>query len=49
VAEDRLLNYHKLLRDAQRGEQTPLERIAQRQKWKRLGKAGSLRAREKRG
>jgi ribosome biogenesis GTPase / thiamine phosphate phosphatase len=49
VAEDRLLNYHKLLRDARRGEQTPLERIAQRQKWKRLGKAGSVRVREKRG
>lgn len=49
VAEDRLLNYHKLLRDARRGQQTPLERIAQRQKWKKLGKAGTLRAREKRG
>jgi ribosome biogenesis GTPase / thiamine phosphate phosphatase len=49
VAEDRLLNYHKLLRDAQRGQQSPLERIAQRQKWKRLGKAGSFRLREKRG
>lgn len=49
VEEDRLLNYHKLLRDARRGQETPLERIAQRQKWKRLGKAGSLRLREKRG
>lgn len=48
VAEDRLLNYHKLLRDAQRGQQTPLERIALRQKWKKLGKAGAARAREKR-
>ena len=49
VEPDRLLNYHKLLRDARRGQQSPLERIAQRQKWKRLGKAGSLRLREKRG
>ncbi|HSH91641.1 MAG TPA: ribosome small subunit-dependent GTPase A [Ramlibacter sp.] len=48
VAEDRLLNFHKLLRDAQRGEQTPLQRIAQRQKWKALGKAGHARARDKR-
>ena len=48
VAEDRLLNYHKLLRDAQRSYQTPLERIALRQKWKSLRKAGAVRAREKR-
>jgi ribosome biogenesis GTPase / thiamine phosphate phosphatase len=49
VPEDRLLNYHKLLRDAQRGQQTPVERIAQRRKWKTLGKAGAARARDKRG
>ncbi|WP_233259392.1 ribosome small subunit-dependent GTPase A [Ramlibacter sp. WS9] len=49
VSEDRLLNYHKLLRDAQRGQQTPMERMAQRRKWKALGKAGSARARDKRG
>jgi len=48
VAVDRLLNYHKLLRDVQRSQQTPLERIAQRAKWKVLGKAGEARAREKR-
>src|SRR4051812_9085348 len=41
VAEDRLRNYQKLLRDAERGDRTPLQRIALRQKWKRLGKAGS--------
>ncbi len=49
VPEDRLLNYHKLLRDARRGQQTPMERQAQRRKWKEIGKAGSARAREKRG
>jgi ribosome biogenesis GTPase len=48
VDADRLLNYHKLLRDAQRSEQTPLDRIAERARWKRLGKAGAARAREKR-
>ena len=49
VDADRLLNLRKLLRDAERGEQTPLERIAQRRKWKLLGKAGTDRARQKRG
>lgn len=48
VDADRLDNYRKLLRDAQRGEQTPLQRIAQRQKWKVIGKAGRQRLREKR-
>jgi ribosome biogenesis GTPase / thiamine phosphate phosphatase len=48
VPADRLLNYRKLLRDTQRGQQTPLERIALRAKWKALGKAGETRAKEKR-
>lgn len=48
VDADRLENYQKLLRDAQRVEMTALERIEQRSKWKALGKAGSQRAREKR-
>lgn len=48
VDADRLANYQKLLRDAQRGELTALERIAQRSKWKAIGKAGHQRAREKR-
>lgn len=48
ITPDRLLNYHKLLRDAQRVDQTPLERIAQRRKWKSISKAGGRRAREKR-
>lgn len=48
VDADRLENYKKLLRDAQRGELTALERDERRSKWKAIGKAGSLRAREKR-
>jgi ribosome biogenesis GTPase len=48
VDADRLENYKKLLRDAQRGELTALQRIEQRSKWKAIGKAGSQRAREKR-
>ena len=49
VAEDRLRNYQKLLRDAERGDRTPLQRIALRRKWKALGKAGTQRSRDKRG
>jgi len=48
VDADRLDNYQKLMRDAQRGELTALERIEQRGKWKAIRKAGSQRAREKR-
>ncbi|MDR7268669.1 ribosome biogenesis GTPase [Pelomonas saccharophila] len=48
VNGDRLDNYKKLMRDAQRGDMTPLERIEQRSKWKTIRKAGSQRAREKR-
>jgi ribosome biogenesis GTPase / thiamine phosphate phosphatase len=48
VVADRLENYKKLLRDAQRGELTALERIELRSKWKTLRKAGSQRARDKR-
>lgn len=36
VDPDRLHNYHKLLREMRRVEQTPLERIAERAKWKAL-------------
>jgi ribosome biogenesis GTPase len=39
VDADRLRNYHKLLREARRGQQTPLDRIAERAKWKVLMKA----------
>lgn len=48
VDADRLLNYHKLLRDAHRVQQTPLERIADRAKWKILNKAGTKRSQDKR-
>jgi ribosome biogenesis GTPase len=48
IDADRLENYRKLLRDAQRGEMTALDRIALRSKWKRIGKAGTQRAKEKR-
>lgn len=45
---DRLANYHKLLRDARRGEQTPLDRIAERARWKAISKAAERRMRDKR-
>ena len=37
-----------LLRDARRGEETPLERISARAKWKTILKAGQERGRQKR-
>ncbi|NVM76823.1 ribosome biogenesis GTPase [Duganella sp. SG902] len=49
VDEDRLRNYHKLLREARRCEQTPLERIAEVGKWKVLQRAASARAKHKGG
>ena len=48
IDADRLLNYHKLLRDAHRVQQTPLEKIAERAKWKVLNKAGTARSHDKR-
>ena len=45
VDADRLRNYHKLLREARRTQQTPLDRIAQRARWKVLMKAAGLRDR----
>lgn len=48
VNADRLDNYKKLMRDAERGDLTALERIELRGKWKAIRKAGSQRAREKR-
>ncbi|PHV33862.1 ribosome small subunit-dependent GTPase A [Janthinobacterium sp. BJB312] len=48
VDGDRLRNYHKLLRDARRGEATPLERIAARARWKTVLKAGLERGKDKR-
>lgn len=48
VDADRLRNYQKLLREARRGQQTPLARIAERAKWKVLIKAATARGRNKR-
>ena len=39
VDEDRLRNFHKLLREVRRNRQTPLERIAERAIWKVLVKS----------
>ena len=49
VDPDRIRNYHKLLREARRGEQTPLDRIAERAKWKVLMRSVAARDRIKRG
>lgn len=49
VDADRLRNYRKLLRESRRAEQTPLERIAARGKWKVLMKEAKLRGWDKRG
>lgn len=48
VDADRLRNYHKLLREARRGQQTALDRIAARQRWKGVVKAAAARAKQKR-
>jgi ribosome biogenesis GTPase len=48
VDADRLRNYHKLLREVRRSAQTPLERIADRAKWKVLMKSVAARDRIKR-
>ena len=48
IDEDRLRNYHKLLREVRRSQQTPLERIADRAKWKVLVKSVGARDRMKR-
>ena len=47
VDADRLRNYHKLLREARRSQQTPLDRIAERNKWKALMKAVSAKEKQK--
>lgn len=47
IDPDRLSNYHKLLRDVRRSGQTPLQRIAERAKWKTLEKAAAARIRQK--
>lgn len=45
IDADRLRNYHKLLRDARRGDETPLQRIAARARWKTIVKATQERNR----
>ncbi len=47
VDPDRLHNFHKLLREVRRTEQTPLERIAERSKWKALMRSAAERGRQK--
>lgn len=49
VDPDRLRNFHKLQREVQRNQQTALERIAERQKWKALMRSAAVRSRQKRG
>lgn len=49
VDADRLQNYRKLLREVRRAEQTALDRIAERSRWKTLNKEARQRGREKRG
>ncbi|WP_018607527.1 ribosome small subunit-dependent GTPase A [Uliginosibacterium gangwonense] len=49
IDPDRLRNYHKLLREASRTQQSVLERKAELQRWKATMKAGHARLKEKRG
>lgn len=48
VDDDRLKNYQKLIREIKRGQQSALERIEERARWKALHKAGESRSKEKR-
>lgn len=48
VDADRLRNYAKLLREARRADATPLDRIAERARWKTLNKSARQRSRAKR-
>ncbi|MFP5390992.1 MAG: ribosome small subunit-dependent GTPase A [Gammaproteobacteria bacterium] len=45
VDPDRLHNFNKLLREAERASQTPLDRIAERARWKVVVKAAQARRR----
>ena len=49
VDAPRLLNFHKLLREARRDSASPLERQAQVSKWKSRSREAQLRMRAKRG
>jgi len=48
VDTDRLRNYHKLLREVRHAAATPLERIAERSRWKVLNRMAKARAQAKR-
>jgi ribosome biogenesis GTPase len=48
IDPDRLHNFHKLQREVRRNQQTALERIAERNKWKSLMKSAAARSRQKR-
>ena len=48
VDADRMRNYHKLLREVRHAAATPLDRIAERSKWKVLNKMARARAQAKR-
>jgi ribosome biogenesis GTPase len=48
VPEARLRNFHKLLREARRDQQTVLERQSELSQWKLRGRAGHARAKAKR-
>ncbi|XLZ68673.1 ribosome small subunit-dependent GTPase A [Massilia sp. SR12] len=49
IDPDRLRNYHKLQREVRRNQQTALDRIAERNKWKSLMKSAAVRSKLKRG
>ena len=44
IDPDRLRNYQKLLREVRRSQQTALERIGERNRWKALQKSAVMRA-----
>jgi ribosome biogenesis GTPase len=48
VDADRLRNYHKLLREVRHATATPLDRIAERSRWKVLNRMARARAQAKR-
>lgn len=49
IGDDRLRNYHKLLREARRDTMSALERQRELALWKARGRAGTARAKMKRG
>ena len=49
IGEDRLRNYHKLLREMRRDTLTALDRQRQRSEWKARHRAAAVRMQAKRG